>query len=805
MHDLRLLLPACSAWVAAWAAITLPSAGVDAQAVAWSLWGAAAAVLVVLAGGRVLGRRRRGCDPTGSDAALARIPPARARRRVSGAAVAAGLLVALSCSAMAATSAATQLAERARSPLATAAETRSTVAVVVEATNAPQPMRAAVWAADEPMVEIDGVLVSVGGEPVGPVPVTVGVPETTGVEWGTRVALRVRVQPLPAEEPNAFRLVAPDRVEVVGGPPPWLDWASTLRHGFADAAKGLDGDGAALVPGLAIGDTSAVGAELDAAMKASSLTHLTAVSGANCAIVTAAAFGLAAACGFGRRTRVVVALVALAGFVVLVTPQASVVRAAAMAVVILVGVASSRRSGGVSALSLAVVLVLAQNPWLARDYGFALSAAATAGLLLLAGPLARRLADVMPAPLAVSLAVPVAAQLACQPVLVLLDPAVAVYGVPANLLAAPAAPVGTIVGMLGCLVLPFLPSVGFAFLQVAWVPASWIALVAHGATALPGGRLPWLPDAVGAVTMLLATCAGLWLLLSRRRRPAVRRAVATALVLLVAVPLGVVLGPSAVARATHPGRWDVANCDVGQGDAVLVRSEGATALFDTGPDPSALRACLELLDVETIDLLVLTHWDADHVAGSPAVVGMVSTVVHGPLDGERSARVLDPLVAGGADAVEVESGRRGALGASRWRVLWPPPETMPGNDASVVLELDGPFGRALLLGDLGEEAQSRMLRAAPIGPVDLVKVAHHGSADQSERLYEELSATIGIIGVGVENGYGHPTDGLLDLLAQAGTVPVRSDRSGTALLTSNGDGGFALWTERGPGAVAPRP
>lgn len=797
-----MLLPACAAWLAAWVAVGAPGVGVSAWATVVGCWGPAVAAIVAL-GWSTRGRPRRDADG-GPSAGVSRERRHAPHRRAVVAA-AATILVVASCAALAATSAAVALAERERSPLAAAAETRRTVEVVIEATTAPRPMRAAVWAADEPMVRVDGVLIDVEGSRAPGVPVTVGLSVSTNVEWGSRIAFTARAQQLATDESSAFRLVSPDRVELVSGPPPWLAWAADLRRGFAAAAAELDGDGAALVPGLAIGDTSAVGAELDAAMKASSLTHLTAVSGANCAIVTAAAFGLAAACGLGRRTRVVVALACLAGFVVLVTPQASVIRAAAMAVVILIGVVSSRRAGGTSALSVAVVLLLVQNPWLARDYGFALSAAATAGLLLLAGPLARRLADVMPTPLAVVLAVPVAAQLACQPVLILLDPAIAVYGVPANLLAAPAAPIGTVVGMLGCLLLPLLPSVGYAFLQVAWVPASWIALVAHGAAGLPGGRLPWLPDAAGAGILLVATALALWLLLDRRGAPMLRRSATAALILLVAVPIGAVVGPTAVARAAHPGEWDVADCDVGQGDAVLVRSEGAIALFDTGPDPSALARCLDLLGVERIDLLVLTHWDADHVEGSDAVVGMVTTVIHGPLDDRRSSSVLDPLLAAGAEAVQVEVGRRGVLGDARWRVLWPPVDTPPGNDASVVVEVEGGLGRAVFLGDLGEEAQARLFESATLGPVDLVKVAHHGSADQSERLYETLSATVGVIGVGADNGYGHPTDRLLDLLDRVGTVPVRSDRSGTSLLTANGDGGFALWTERDAGDVAPRP
>ncbi|ANJ27238.1 hypothetical protein ATC03_11395 [Agromyces aureus] len=798
-----MLLPACATWAAAWMAVGAPDVGIAGWMPAAVLWVLALAVAGAL-GWPLLdrrGRARAGGDPPPAGPRDGSSP----RRRARITAVAATLLVVLACAALTATSAAAGLVERSRSPLAAAAEARSTVDVVIEATTAPRPMRAAVWAADEPMVRVDGVVVSVDGLPASGVPVTVGVSASTDVEWGARLAFSARAQALPAGEATAFRLVSPDRVAPVAGPPPWLAWASELRRGFAGAAAALDGDGGALVPGLAIGDTSAVGAELDAAMKASSLTHLTAVSGANCAIVTAAAFGLAAACGLGRRTRVVVALVALGGFVVLVTPQASVIRAAAMAVVILIGVATSRRAGGASALSVAVVLLLSHDPWLARDYGFALSAAATAGLLLLAAPLARRLSDVMPTPLAIVLAVPVAAQLACQPVLILLDPAISVYGVAANLLAAPAAPVGTVVGMLGCLVLPLLPSVGFALMQVAWVPATWIALVAHGAAGLPGGRLPWLPDAPGALVLVAATAVGLWLLLDPRGGRGLRRGAAGLLVLLVAVPIGVVAGPAAVARAAHPGEWDVADCDVGQGDAVIVRSEGAIALFDTGPDPAALERCLEFLGIERIDLLVLTHWDADHVAGSDAVVGMVQTVVHGPLDDERSSRVLDPLVTGGAEPVEVTAGRRGVLGDSRWSVLWPPPHTAPGNDASVVLELEGRLGSAIFLGDLGEQAQARLLASASLGPVDLVKVAHHGSADQSERLYETLSPTVGVIGVGADNGYGHPTGRLLGLLDRLGTATVRSDRSGTSLLSATGDGAFRLWTERGIGDVAPRP
>jgi len=271
----------------------------------------------------------------------------------------------------------------------------------------------------------------------------------------------------------------------------------------------------------------------------------------------------------------------------------------------------------------------------------------------------------------------------------------------------------------------------------------------------------------------------------------------------LAVPVGISVGGPLVVGATRPGDWDLAACDVGQGDAMLVRVDAAIALIDTGPDPAALDRCLALLGIGRIDLLVITHWDADHAGGAAAVAGRVGAVLHGPLDGDRSDRVLEPLGDAGAESIEVVAGDRGTLGDASWRIEWPRPDAAPGNDASVVLELEASGYRAVFLGDLGEEAQARLLRSTELGRVDVVKVAHHGSADQSERLYEELGATVGLIGVGADNGYGHPTAHLLELLGASRTTVVRTDRSGTSTLTADGDGGFRLWSERGDSGSRP--
>src|SRR5690606_31929921 len=222
-----------------------------------------------------------------------------------------------------------------------------------------------------------------------------------------------------------------------------------------------------------------------------------------------AALALAALLGAPLLLRIGVAAVTLLGFVVLVTPEPSVLRAAVMAGVALGAVALGRPALGVPVLCAAVLVLLIADPWLARSYGFALSALATAGLLLLAGPLAGALTRVLPGWLATVLSIPLAAQLACQPVILLLDPALPLYGVPANLLAAPAAPVATVLGLIACLVGPLVPPLGSVLAGLAWLPSSWIAAVATLFAALPGARGIWPGGLLGVALLVVVEVAAL--------------------------------------------------------------------------------------------------------------------------------------------------------------------------------------------------------------------------------------------------------------------------------------------------------
>ncbi len=585
---------------------------------------------------------------------------------------------------------------------------------------------------------------------------------------------------------------------------PLQSGADRLRAGFSTAARIVPGDGGALLPGLAIGDTSAVDPSLDAAMKASSLSHLTAVSGANCAVITAVVFALAGLLRLPRSARIAAAVVALLGFVVLVTPQPSVLRAGVMALIALAGLATGRRTGGLGALSLAVVVLVLVDPWSARTAGFVLSAAATAGLLLFTRPLQHRLERRLPPRVALAVAVPVAAQLACQPLLVLLQPSIPLFGVLANVLAEPAAPVATILGLIGCLVLPLLPWLGRAMVVLGWLPAAWIAWVARWAAALPA--LPWLPGAVGAVAAFTLLIAVLVALSHGPRRARIAGAVVAAAAVLVIV--GTLVGSGTGVVAARLANWEIAACDVGQGDGLVLNGGGGHfALVDTGRRPAPIAACLTALGVGRVDLAVLTHYDADHVGAVRSLASRIGTAFVGPSDGAAADGLRAALVAAGVAVEQVHRGESARVGRLRLDVVWPPSPLgviQPGNPASVTVVVHGTL-TSLFTGDLGEAAQDALLAAGPLPRVDVVKVAHHGSADQSPAFYARLGAAVGVISVGVDNDYGHPTARLLGILAQDGILPERTDQQGMILLGRSAGGGVAVWSERAGGAARWRP
>lgn len=632
-------------------------------------------------------------------------------------------------------------------------------------------------------------------------PVRIGIDPADGFDLGATVRVKGEAAATDPGERSALVVFASTAsVEVPASGV--FAVAADLRSDFIERSARLPEPGAGLLPGLAVGDTRAVSTELNDDMRTSGLSHLTAVSGANCAIVVGATFWLAALCGAGRMTRVVSSAVVLAGFVVLVTPEPSVIRAAVMAGVAMLSLVLGRPSAGAGLLALSAVGILLVDPWLASTPGFALSVAASGALIMLSPPLARGLGRWMPQPLALAFAVPTAAQLVCGPVIALFAQQQSLVGLVANLLAAPAAPIATVIGLLACLASSF-PALADLLAASAWLPAAWIAETATLTARLPFAQVgmpPGIPSA--ALVALVSGAIGVILADGFRTVRSVRGVAGAVLAVVLALGGAHVVLSGPLARATSPDGWAIAACDVGQGDALLIRSRGKIALIDTGPAPEPLADCMRRLGVEHIDLLVLTHFDLDHVGGVDSVRGRVGSVLHGPTGETGDRRILERLAEGGASVAAATAGLSGELGSASWQVLWPQRGSAsfpPGNDQSVVLEFDGgDVPRSLFLGDLSAEAQRMLMRTAHIrGSYAVVKVAHHGSADQELPLYADLRPAVALFSAGRDNDYGHPRAETLAALAGAGAHVLRTDTQGR-LLVGLHEEELSVWTEREP-------
>ena len=600
----------------------------------------------------------------------------------------------------------------------------------------------------------------------------------------------------------------------------------TATERFALAAQARGPDAAGLLPGMTYGDRSGLDTGLEKAMKVTGLTHLTAVSGSNCALVMALAGQLALGLGARRRVCVMIGLGALGLFVVLVGPDPSVLRAAVMGAVAALAVLSGRGPVSLAALSTAMCVLLVIDPGLGPDFGFALSVCATAGIVVTARPLTRVLEHLMPTVLAIVLAVPLVAQLWCGPVLALLTPTVATYAVPANVIAAPVVPLITVLGLAALILLGLGGPVGEALGSALLEPGSWaVGVIARSArffAGLPGSTAPWLGPPAGPVLMLILSAGTVvalhrldarWLersrvgevrsgpapgpvseaawIRARRRERAWRSAGLIVIATGIAALVAVLRWPD-----QHAEQWSVLACDVGQGDAVLLRGRQddreSTVLIDAGPDPGALRGCLKDAGVERLDLLVLTHDHADHVAGAEGLGQFVE--IDRVWWSSASGRAPEELVGLDDRAARPTIGQRFEGAGLELLVLAPDPattrispESEDENNASIVLRAEVSDGSQrfsmLAAGDLEESGAGALLRTDPsVLDVDLLKVSHHGARNGGVAIIDAASPSLALASVGADNDYGHPHPVITEHLAQ-GSIPLaRTDRMGAVAI-----------------------
>lgn len=628
------------------------------------------------------------------------------------------------------------------------------------------------------------------------------------VRYGQHVDARGRLQAVePGSDVGAMLSIrTPPRF--VDEPPWWLRAAERVRAGLRTAVAEQPDDVRGLVPALVMGDESGLPAELVDDFETTGLTHLSAVSGTNLTLLLAFVLPLARLLGVRARGLTVVGLVTVVAFIVLARPQPSVLRAAAMGLIALAAMTTGgTRRRAVRSLSVAVIALLLLDTSLARSAGFALSVLATAGIVLLGPGWRDALARWLPMWLAEAVSCPLAAQLACTPVVAWLSGEVSLVAVGANLLAGPAVGPATILGFTAAGVALISTEAAQLVGWAAGWPARWIILIAREGADLPGAANAW-PATTGGVAVLTLLCLALVVALHRLLARPIAVLLAVVLLMLVVLrPVGSFGGP--------PDDWLFVVCDVGQGDGLVLRAgDDAAVVVDTGPDPAAMDRCLRDLGVEYIPVLVLSHFHADHVGGLAGVLRErrvdeieVTPYFSPPAEYDRVAALASHH---GITLRPVTYREKRMVGALSWTTLWParvpalpPPgksstgKASPENNASITMMVEVAGLRILLTGDLEPESQRAIVATGTDLRADILKVPHHGSGQQDPAFLAAVNPRLAVISAGRDNDYGHPAPRTLNLLTHQGTRTATTNTTGPLTIT-NPDNRLTLTTPRRP-------
>lgn len=567
-------------------------------------------------------------------------------------------------------------------------------------------------------------------------------------------------------------------LEVISKPKRLFTITDQIRSSFRSLVP--KNDLGSLIPGLILGDTSLQSEEFTNQMRRVGFSHLTAVSGANFALVAGFVLWLMQYLVRTIRTRLLITAFVLMLFIFLVRPTPSVLRAAVMTAVLLAARYRGDNSLGLPALGAAIGLLILIDPFQAIDPGFALSVLATGGILIMAPQMSKWLSKrIKWSWLAEAIAIPISATLFCTPVVVALSGQLSLITVPANILVSPVIGPITVIGFVAALFAAVLPKVSSLLLFFTYPMAGWIV---------------WICD-VGASFAVLKFSSTLFfiallsiftaLFLKRMWLPFI----------LIAVLL---ISQLSYTKLSWPGLgWRVANCDIGQGDALVInlRSEKAIVI-DVGGDANLIDNCLQRLGINQISLLVLTHFHADHVGGLAGAIKdrvveqvWISNNLQPTSAYESSLRLL-----GKVKIRQVLAGEQFAIFDTKISVLWPERDqgnfaSLPGdgsaiNNSSIALRINVGDLSIFAAGDLEPPVQELLSTHPFLKPVDIYKVSHHGSAYQYLPMLDQINPLVAVISVGAENNYGHPSAELIGEFERRQIKVVRTDHSGGIAIAS---------------------
>jgi competence protein ComEC len=637
----------------------------------------------------------------------------------------------------------------------------------------------------------DGRLLAIAPEPVpdlavGHEAVASGLVREPG-DWEAGYLARLGVQ----------RVVEAQRITPTPRRRGGLSYLTDRIRERAEAAlgRGTPRPEAALLRGFVLGQDDQIETAMADDFQRAGLTHLLAVSGQNVVLLTLLAAPLLALAGVPHRARLACLLALIAIYVPVAGAGPSIQRAGVMGAAGVVATLASRPASRWYATLLAAAATLALNPRACGDVGWQLSFAAVAGIALWAAALRDWLAPRrrgLRAAAAEGAAVTVAATLATAPLMAHHFEQLSLASLPANLLAAPAvAPVmwlGMLAGAAGQL--PWLPVQPLTAL--AGLCAAYIEQIAHWLGSPGWAQLqPPAPSVATVVAIYALMLAGGWLLTARpgrRRALRPRHGLLAALVALALLTASVLLKAPTESPAPASSGMLVRVLDVGQGDAILLDPEpGDPVLVDTGPPDAEVADELFAGGIDELAAVVVTHDESDHAGGLGGILDRFPGTTLGY--GVRTP-YLARIGQSAAERVRLATGSQLRSGALRLEVLWPPRALLddgageePNARAVVLLARWHDFSLLLCA-----DAEAEQVPLDP-GPIDVLKVAHHGSADAGlDGLLDRTEPQAAVISVGAGNSYGHPVPQTLSALAEHGVATFRTDVAGEVAIDARRTG-----------------
>lgn len=681
-------------------------------------------------------------------------------------------------------------------------------------------------------VELDGLPHPVSGL------VLVRAPRYPAYSYGDRLTITSKLETPPVFEDFSYKdylartgihsLLRRPRIELLAanqGNPFWAAMFAFKAQASHTLNQILAEPHASLLNGILLGIETGIPKGLYEEFNLTGTSHVIVISGSNISLIA----GLLLLVGqklVGKRYAPPLAIGGIIIYTLLVGADAAVSRAAVMGVVWVLAITVGRPGLALNLLFFSGFVLTLINPLILWDVGFQLSFMATLGLILLVPPLERfffrllqRLLKTEQVGLAMALLnevliVTLAAQIITGPLIVYHFGRLSLISLLTNLLILPVQPpimlLGGLAGLAGLVWLPLGQALGW----LVWLPLAWTVSVVEWTARLPyasldlGGLPLWL-----LVLLYAAVGAGIW----AAHRPGEQKDVqphfhlpeigsGTTRLWLGGAAVGTLLVWLAL-LALPDGRLHVAFLDVGQGDAILITTPaGRQILIDGGPSPTALawRLGQELPFWDrSLDVLVNTHPDADHLAGLPPLLQryqveqvLVTDIgadsnLYREWESQLAEVKLNPLVSQAGTELSLGQGITATL-------LTPGPATASEdktNNHSIVLRLE--WGRIsfLLTGDIEESVERNLVFSqAPLG-VTVLKSPHHGSkTSSSETFLAAVNPQVVVISVGAENEFGHPAPEVLKRYAEHGIPVFRTDELGTVQFSTDGE---RLWVETG--------